>query len=69
MSQVTTCDHVINKPAGIIDEEKGLYRSQTAVTMSPELFEKVTQHHTHPTPKEAWKPILLPRSMSDSRNI
>lgn len=49
MSQVTTCDHVLNKPAGILDEEKGLYRSQTGVTMSPELFEKViTQHHIHP---------------------
>lgn len=36
-------DHVINKPAGMFDEEKGgIYRSHTAVTMSPELFEKVT---------------------------
>lgn len=30
-----------NGSSSVIDEEKGLNRTQTAVTMSPEMFEKV----------------------------
>lgn len=38
----TTQDQVISN--GSHDEEKGLYRTTTGVTMSPELFEKVIMH-------------------------